>query len=169
MNTSTAAVHSIIDAARVANARFVADHHREVAATGAPLASIHAKAPNGRLEIHVKDDHVRAVAGIVEQAKRKVLAVLEAQRPRSFMVQGMNHPLAEFESDPLGIFRMAQEKVGKINYRATVIVVSYPTPSGKYRAALRVRVTSMRDGDRKAWNVQPANGDWREIDVKPFP
>lgn len=162
MNTSTAAVHSIIDAARVANARFVA-------ATGSPMASIHAKAPNGRLEIHVKNEHVRAVASIVEQAKRKVLAVLKAQRPRSFMVQGMNRPLAEFESDPLGISQMAQARVGKINYRATVVVVSYPTPNGKYRAALRVRVTSMRDGDKNAWDVRPANGDWREIDVKPFP
>ena len=77
MNTSTAAVHSIIDAARVANARFVADHHREVAATGAPLASIVVRSRDRKQEVtHTNNEHVRAVAGVVKQAKRHVLCLL---------------------------------------------------------------------------------------------
>lgn len=169
MNTSTSTVHSIIDAARVANARFVADHHREVAATGAPLASILVRSRDRKQEVtHTNNDHVRAVAGIVEQAKQGVLAQL-ARRPRgTFAQQGMMWEVAVFPSDPAGINATANARVGNINYRATVTVVSFQTYSG-FRAQLRVQVTAKRDGSKSAWSVQPAGGYWKQVDVKPLP
>ena len=171
MNTSTAAVHSIIDAARVANARFVADHSREVAATGAPLASIVVRPPNGssgKPVIKTNDEHVRAVAGIIEQAKRHVLAQLGRRERGTWYQQGMLYPLAEFKRDPAGINATVNAKVGNINYRATVTVVSFQTYVG-FRAQLRVQVTAKRDGSNSAWSVQPVDGYWKQLDVKPLP
>ena len=171
MNTSTAAVHSIIDNAQRAMLPNLSGLRHAPASTGAPLASIVVRPPNGgggKPVIKTNDEHVRAVAGIVKQAKRHVLAQLARRERGTFYQQGMLYPLAEFKGDPASINATANARVGNINYRATVTVMSFQTYAG-FRAQLRVQVTAKRDGSRSAWSVQPVDGYWKQLDVKPLP
>jgi len=168
-----AAALATIDAARVANTAFLAAHPPP-AATGAPaLRSVVLKSPDGQQELVHQgqtNDHVRAVAAAVDAAKTAALRKLRAIQTDSMYEQGMTMALASFKTDPASVSATAERRAGKINYRATVSVVSEKIADygQAYVATLKIKVTALKDGSKRAWRVRPTSGDWLATRVRPL-